>query len=153
MKTFLAGLGVGVGLGVLFAPESSEATRRKVRERLTGLVDNLRRQMDKAKDVVDKTVAGYHERSSAESGDSQTTFSPKKDQARERRSFASSDPINTLTREELLNVGGIGPVLADKIISGRPYPSRQELVQRGILPQGTFEELDRELSHREKRSA
>jgi len=40
MKTFLAGLGIGVGLGVLFAPETGEATRRKLRERFAELVDN-----------------------------------------------------------------------------------------------------------------
>jgi gas vesicle protein len=153
MKTFLAGLGIGVGLGVLFAPESGEATRRKLRDRFTGLIDDLGRQMDKAKDVVDETVDNYSERPFGESGDSRTTFPPKKDQGREIRSFASSDLINTITREELLNVNGIGPVLADKIISSRPYSSRQDLIERGILPQSTFEELDRELSRREKRSA
>jgi DNA uptake protein ComE-like DNA-binding protein len=50
-------------------------------------------------------------------------------------------------------VTGIGPALADKIISGRPYSSRQELQQRGILPQNTFDELDHELTVREKRFA
>jgi len=138
-----------VGLGVLFAPERGEATRRKLRERFSGLIDNLGRQMDKAKDVVDETVARYSERPFGESQDSRTTFPPKKGQARER-SFASSDPINTLTREELLNVKRIGPVLADKIISSRPYSSREDLTERVILPQSTFEELDRELSRQEK---
>lgn len=52
-----------------------------------------------------------------------------------------------------MNANGIGPVLADKIISGRPYGSRRELVKRGILPQGTFDELKREVEKIQKRSA
>jgi len=49
MKAFLTGLGIGVGLGVVFAPTSGEATRRKVRERFTGLADDLGRRVDKQK--------------------------------------------------------------------------------------------------------
>jgi DNA uptake protein ComE-like DNA-binding protein len=143
MKAFLMGLGIGVGLGVLFAPNSGEVTRGKVRKHFTGLAD-------KAEDVVQETVAAYAGGSSPETERKETE---KKAQAREEGLFPSSDPINTLTRDELLNVTGIGSVLADKIISSRPYSSRQELVQRGILPQHTFEELERELSRRERRSA
>ncbi len=29
MKSFLAGLGIGIGLGILFAPMSGEETQRK----------------------------------------------------------------------------------------------------------------------------
>ena len=153
MKAFLTGLGIGVGLGIVFAPNRGEATRRKVRERVTGLADNLGRQVDKGKELVQETVAAYTEVSSREAERKQSDSPVKRIQAREVRSSASSDPINILSREELLNVNGIGSAQADKIISGRPYSSRQELVQRGILPQNTFEELERELSRRERRSA
>jgi len=58
-----------------------------------------------------------------------------------------------MTREELMNVNGIGPVLTDKVISSRPYRSRQDVLDRGILPLSTFEELERELNNRPQRSA
>jgi DNA uptake protein ComE-like DNA-binding protein len=58
-----------------------------------------------------------------------------------------------LGREELLNVNGISPAAADKIISGRPYSSRRNLLERRILPQSTFDELERELHPHGKRSA
>lgn len=148
MKNFLAGLGIGVGLGVLFAPNSGDATRRKLRERFTGLRDDFGRQ-----DAVQETISAHLAESSGGDTETRLDFPPRKDQARELASTASSDPINTLSREELLNVSGIGPTLAERIIAGRPYSSRRELVGRGILPQSTFEELDRELSRREKRSA
>ncbi len=153
MKRFLTGLGVGLGLGMLFAPDRGEATRRRLRERLTGLADNSGRQVDKAKDVIQETTAGYSQVSSGESVQTNTHFPPRKDLATEGPSSLSSDPINSLSREELLNVNGIGPVLADRIISSRPFSSRQELVERGILSQSTFEELERELARRERRSA
>ena len=58
-----------------------------------------------------------------------------------------------MTREELMNVNGIGQVLADKVISSRPYGSPRDVVDRGILPLSTFEELERELKNRPKRPA
>jgi hypothetical protein len=39
MKGFLTALGMGIGLGVLFAPENGKATRAKVRERIRGWFD------------------------------------------------------------------------------------------------------------------
>ena len=44
MKSFLTGLGIGVGLGIVLAPNSGEATRRKVRERFTGLADGFQQK-------------------------------------------------------------------------------------------------------------
>jgi hypothetical protein len=43
--------------------------------------------------------------------------------------------------------------IADRIVSSRSYASSRELVDRGILSQSTYEELERELSRREKFSA
>jgi DNA uptake protein ComE-like DNA-binding protein len=42
--------------------------------------------------------------------------------------------LNHATLEELLEFKGIGRIYADKIIRGRPYRTRSELVQRNILP-------------------
>src|ERR1700716_1605301 len=116
MKSFLTGLGIGVGLGIVFAPSSGEATRRKVSERFTGLADGFRQKVDKAKGVVQKTVGAYTD-SSGEAERKQLGTPRKKVQEKEVQAPASSDPINTLSREELLNVNGIGPALAEKILS------------------------------------
>lgn len=53
--------------------------------------------------------------------------------------------LNQLSREELLNVYGIGPVTAQKILDGRPYRSDREVVERGIISEHTFRQLQREL--------
>jgi gas vesicle protein len=52
MKSFLFGLGLGVGLGVLFAPMSGEETRRNIQERASDLADSARDVSDQVKDRV-----------------------------------------------------------------------------------------------------
>jgi gas vesicle protein len=42
MKSFLFGLAVGIGLGVLFAPMSGEDTREDLTERANNLADSAR---------------------------------------------------------------------------------------------------------------
>jgi DNA uptake protein ComE-like DNA-binding protein len=55
--------------------------------------------------------------------------------------------LNTATREQLLSVYGIGPVLADRIIAGRPYSSTRDVVDRGIITESIFANLQQELLH------
>ena len=45
MKAFLAGLGIGVGLGILFAPMSGEETRENISHRAGDLVDQGRERV------------------------------------------------------------------------------------------------------------
>jgi gas vesicle protein len=44
MKSFLVGLGIGVGLGVLLAPARGEETRRDHGERLRSFADDAQRK-------------------------------------------------------------------------------------------------------------
>jgi DNA uptake protein ComE-like DNA-binding protein len=150
MKAFLIGLGIGVGVGVLFAPDRGEVTRKKMGERLSDWSESLSRRAENlktaARGVGDSDAA-------ANASEKASDLPPKKTADREPATSQSDELVNTVRREELMNVNGIGPVLADRIISGRPYSSRRELVERGILSQGTLEELERELGRREKHSA
>ena len=52
MKSFLAGRGLGVGIGLLFAPMSGEETRRNITDRANDLADQARDVGDQVKDRV-----------------------------------------------------------------------------------------------------
>lgn len=57
MKSFLAGLGIGIGLGILFAPMSGEETRNNLQQRAGDLADSARDLVDQGKDRMRTTVS------------------------------------------------------------------------------------------------
>jgi competence protein ComEA len=46
--------------------------------------------------------------------------------------------INSASRTELKTLAGIGEAEAARIIAGRPYLSKADLVSRNILPEGVY---------------
>jgi gas vesicle protein len=75
MKSFLFGLGVGVGLGVLFAPGRGEVTRRDIGEWLNCVAEDARR---KAQEVAQQVRGRLNDESRSDSDDS-TELPTKKD--------------------------------------------------------------------------
>jgi competence protein ComEA len=49
--------------------------------------------------------------------------------------------INSAKPEDLKKLPGIGDAYSDKIIKGRPYKGKDELVQKKILPEGTYNKI------------
>jgi gas vesicle protein len=56
MKGFLLGLGIGVGLGVLFAPMSGEETRNNLSQRANDLADSAREAYESNRDRIQRGV-------------------------------------------------------------------------------------------------
>ena len=86
MKSFLVGLGVGVGLGVLFAPGRGEDIRRDLGESLNSISEDAQR---KAQEVARHVRGRLNDESRSDSDDS-TELPTKKHQARESVQPATS---------------------------------------------------------------
>lgn len=60
--------------------------------------------------------------------------------------------INSASTDELDALPGIGPVMAQKIIAGRPYRAKTDLLTHKIIPPSTYDKIRGQIvAHQQKK--
>jgi len=94
--------------------------------------------------VANLIVIGAMAAGPAFAAQSSTSAGSTKSTAKSTASQTSSTTLldlNSASKADLAALPGIGDSYSDKIIAGRPYKSKSELVSRKILPSATYDKI------------
>jgi|SRR5215831_18177022 len=76
-------------------------------------------------------------------GSSATSSTASKSTSGSAKSSATLVDLNSASKEELMKLPGIGDKISDKIIAGRPWANKSQLVSKGVMNQGAYDKVSK----------
>ncbi len=158
--SFLTGLGLGTAVGILMAPKAGAELRGDIgqaarnsydegRDRLQSLFEEAYRRVQPIADTARRGISEARNSVQHAAEDTADRVNERLEEVTsnvgEQREQDSGDELmsilNEWPHERLIEIDGIGPVLASKIIQHRPYSSEEELIESKRLPPSAIESL------------
>lgn len=89
--------------------------------------------------------AAFAQGASTSSGQADTSKKSSSKSTKSSTPKSKQVDINSATKEQLTAVSGIGDATAQKIIDGRPYTTKKDLVSKNILTQDEYAKVKDQL--------
>jgi DNA uptake protein ComE-like DNA-binding protein len=134
---------MGAILGVLFAPRSGDETREQLLSKSRELTNRVSQRTSALARRVQKQFTRLQTQAADLTENAGTQLKTAAQTVASKVGLGALAKLNVATREELMSINGIGPVLADRIVTSRPFTSTQQVLEQGLLPEPTFNELIR----------